>query len=480
MRWLVVALVLAPSLAHARDWFVAPGGSGDGSAGAPFGSIQTAIGAAMPGDVIQVAAGTYMEALQTQRAGDAAATITIRGADGAIVTAAGRTITIRHPFHVIENVVFDGQYGDDDAVRIESPAESLILRDCEVRRATRDCIDMGAPANVLIEGCLIHHCLNAANGRTDAHGIVGGSVRDLTIRNTEIHTFSGDAMQFDPGRAAPGWDRVIVEGCKLWLAPLPAPENGFSAGAVPGENAIDTKVLATAPVAHLTVRDTIAYGFRAGLITNMAAFNLKERVVAELDGVTIYDSELALRLRAPADVTVKNAVIHDVLAAVRYEDNIVTPHIYSSTFGSGITNAFVEASSSATMIDGKNVLVLGALPPELSAMTGSLAVDATAFVDAAAHDYHLAAGSPAIDRGVEVPVTSDRDGNVRPHGAMHDVGAYEQCEPNCVAAPDAGSGGGNGDDEPGTPGGCCHAGEGEPPLPAFILVALFAIRRRRR
>ena len=56
---------------------------------------------------------------------------------------------------------------------------------------------MDAPADVLIEDSLIHHTLNAARGRTDAHGVVAGAVQRLTIRRTEIHTFSGDAVQLE-------------------------------------------------------------------------------------------------------------------------------------------------------------------------------------------------------------------------------------------------------------------------------------------
>lgn len=48
------------------------------------------------------------------------------------------------------------------------------------------------------------------------------------------------------------------------------------------------------------------------------------------------------------------------------------------------------------------------------------------FVDIAARDFHLQAGSPAIDQGVLVDdVTTDFDGTARPHGAAMDVGAME-------------------------------------------------------
>ena len=46
--------------------------------------------------------------------------------------------------------------------------------------------------------------------------------------------------------------------------------------------------------------------------------------------------------------------------------------------------------------------------------------------DTAGGDYHLAAGSEAIDAGTaEDAPDHDIDGAVRPQGAAHDVGAYE-------------------------------------------------------
>ena len=478
-------VLLAPAAASARDWHVAPGGTGDGSARAPFGTIQEGIDAAAAGDVVVVAAGEYTESLATRRDGSEPAPVVVRGDGEVVVTAAGRVLTVEHAHNQFEDLVLDGQYGDDDAVRVETAGSFLVLRGVEVRRAQRDCIDIIGPQGVLIDGARIHHCLNAAGGRTEAHGVVGGPVRDLTIRNTEIHTFSGDAMQFDPGRSEPGWDRVTVEGCRLWLEPLPAPENGFPAGTVPGENAIDTKV-ADGLTGHLVVRDTVAYGFRAGLIDNMAAYNLKEGVIAELDRVTVYDSEIALRLRAPAEVTVSNAVIYQVDAGMRYEDGIVAPALHFATFGRDVASPFVEASSDATVVDGRNVLVLApALPPELSAEDGSLAVEASAFVDADADDYHLAAGSPAIDAALGAAPATDRDGIDRPQGAAADVGAHEHCPAACAPDPDRPDAGGLPPDDDGDGSsegdGCgCHLGtDGSAPALLAILVMAAATRRRR-
>jgi hypothetical protein len=133
MRGLAVIVLLAPAAAAAQDWYVAPSGAGDGSMGAPFGTIQAALDVAAPGDVVHVAPGTYAQGAQTRRAGREDAPITVRGEAGVLVTAAGRLLTVAHPHHVFEKIVFDAQYADQDAVRIETAATATVLRGCEVR-----------------------------------------------------------------------------------------------------------------------------------------------------------------------------------------------------------------------------------------------------------------------------------------------------------------------------------------------------------
>jgi hypothetical protein len=399
----------------------------------PFGRIQDALNVAQPGDVITVAAGLYEERLVTVRSGTSTAWITLRAADPSgvvVVTASGRVLTVNHAFFRVDGLVLDGQYGFDDTIRISGSGYAFQLLNAEVRRSTYDLIDMGAPNDVLIDRCLIHHALNAAGGRTDAHGIVAGPVRGLTIRDTEIHTFSGDGIQLDPGRSAPGWTGVTIERAHIWLAPLPAPENGFPAGAVPGENAVDTKASASYPRATIVIRDTVASGFRTSTVMNWAAFNLKEHVDATVDRVTVYDSEIAFRLRGAttggAWVAIKNAVVYNVLTAFRYEDNIQNLRIWNSTLGRGVTRAFQAASSVSTGVEALNLLVLGSLPAEANGPS-NLAVNADAFTNASTHDYTAGSGAPQVDTGMSVAaVATDRLGVPRPQGLAYDVGAYER------------------------------------------------------
>jgi hypothetical protein len=93
-----------------------------------------------------------------------------------------------------------------------------------------------------------------------------------------------------------------------------------------------------------------------------------------------------------------------------------------------VTRAFQAAASRPDGLTVRNVLFLGARPPE-AAHRSNRTVGASAFVDAAHHDYHLSPRAEAIDAGVELAdVTLDRAGTPRPQGRGTDVGAYERAD----------------------------------------------------
>ncbi|MGD9856922.1 MAG: choice-of-anchor Q domain-containing protein [Planctomycetaceae bacterium] len=348
----------------------------------------------------------------------------------------------------------------DDAVRLFS-ARRCELRDLTLRNGISDGIDADYADGLLGDSCLIHDFLAGSFAeQQDAHGIVVTHTQGVTIRNTEIHHVSGDCLQTDPYRTDPVTNDVLIENCHFWTGPL---EEDFSenwrAGQRPGENAIDTKAAKdweNAGRMRLTIRNTVAHGWlKDDYISNKAAFNMKEKVDAVFDGVTVYDCELGFRLRGArgnAKVTILNAVIHDCEFAVRAEDNLRDLRIDNCTFGNQIGSIFRDAAmdrgnSTKVTWELRNNVFVGTPEPSSDLIALSDTAEETTldpqghalildksnksaedseFLDAAAHDYRLQDGSRLIDAGVEIElVQTDRNGVTRPQGAACDAGAYE-------------------------------------------------------
>lgn len=74
------ALALLIGTAQSKDIYVSPTGSGSGSQTAPYGSIQSAVNAAVAGDNILLRAGTYKPTtnIQITKSGSRTAPITLR------------------------------------------------------------------------------------------------------------------------------------------------------------------------------------------------------------------------------------------------------------------------------------------------------------------------------------------------------------------------------------------------------------------
>lgn len=103
-----VALVLACALSgfsHAKELYVSPTGTGTGTSTSPYGSIQSAVNAAVAGDVIYLRAGTYKPTTNIQ-----------------FKTNGTRTSPITVRSYQIEKVIIDGEdlpgtpYGLDESL----------------------------------------------------------------------------------------------------------------------------------------------------------------------------------------------------------------------------------------------------------------------------------------------------------------------------------------------------------------------------
>ncbi|HEX6996410.1 MAG TPA: right-handed parallel beta-helix repeat-containing protein [Gammaproteobacteria bacterium] len=397
-----------------------------------------------PGDSVLFRRGqSFSGSLDLQRSGSSGSPITIgawdTGSDPVVFE-----IVLRGDHIVVENLLVDHQKNASDAIRIRG-ARNCVIRDVEVRNGTRDGIDVDGADGLVIDNVEIHHFLNGSYGsEDDSHGIAVTNTDGITVRNSNIHHVSGDSLQVDPNRV-PGSisNNIRIEDSVLWTGPLQEDFNsGWRAGNSPGENAIDTKVLQSGYEneirMNITLVNVTAYGWSAvPEISNRAAFNLKEKITAVLDRVTVYDSEIAFRVRGSlgnANTTIQNAVVYDVGTAIRAEDGVANLKVYNSTFGNGIGRVLQHAgaSSGTDTWDWRNNAFIGSKPTEASHAT-NLVASASDFVAAGQHDYELKAGSSLIDRGTTIAgVSVDRDGNAR--SGTPDVGAYEYSSGGPAAA----------------------------------------------
>lgn len=453
---LAVSLGMA-ARAEAADWWVdaRAGSDGDGSMGNPFASLQDGLAAAMPGDRVRVLPGTYAP-IQTVRHGEPDDRIVVAAEipRTVVVQGDGTALEVSHDHHTFEGIVFDGGYGPGDG--IEGGSHDLEFVDVEVRRTTGDCVDLRDSTNVWIVGSVIHHCVAVfdPDNNADAHGVTGDSVFGLTIVDSEIYLTTGDAIQLSPSRSP--WDGLWVERTVMWSGPLDEAANGWDAGTIIGENAFDSKVDAgelngaeSRPKA--TFVDVVAYGWR-GSISNQGVFNVKEEVEFLLDRGTIWDSELAFRLRAPALARVQNVVVHDVDHVFRLEDGIADLQVFNATLGGAIASEPIdEAGGPAFNPVFRNVLVLADALPDLLGGASNMAVDSSVFVDPAGHDYRLLEGSSPVDAGEAiVGVDVDRESVMRPVGSAFDIGAFEWTDMPPGGTETADPDGGPSDDAGGT------------------------------
>ena len=114
--------------AGAATLHVSPGGSdsASGSIEAPWRSIQKALAAAQPGDVVALAPGVYLQDVRTVRDGRPSQPITITGPENAVISGAGapRVFEVNHDFVELRGFTLDGRHAAEE--RKESYRDKLL------------------------------------------------------------------------------------------------------------------------------------------------------------------------------------------------------------------------------------------------------------------------------------------------------------------------------------------------------------------
>ena len=121
-------------------------------------------------------------------------------------------------------------------------------------------------------------------------------------------------------------------------------------------------------------------------------------------------------------------ILHSTIASPSVQGSAA---IYVTAGTVGITNTIVAShtvgiSNTGGVAYQNYNLFFGNTTPYMGTIGGTNNTSGDPkFVNPAGDDYHLSAGSAAIDAGTNVGVTSDLDGNPRPFGSGFDIGAYE-------------------------------------------------------
>jgi hypothetical protein len=154
------------------------------------GSLQAAVDAAIPGEILLLREIAYVEQVIIRRSGTAAAPITLEGAGVGRSIVRGGLRLQSAAFWRIQDLDVDAA---GDALRLEAPTHDIQIQRVQLYNGRGYGVRVGnETANVLIEDCAIHH-FDADAG--DAHGIGIMTAHDITIRRCDIHNNSGDAIQ---------------------------------------------------------------------------------------------------------------------------------------------------------------------------------------------------------------------------------------------------------------------------------------------
>jgi hypothetical protein len=204
---------------------IAAASSGNGTAVAPFTSIQAAITAAAPGDTVSVAPGTYTESVDFL--GKA---IAVRSRDGALATTidgggSGRTVTFdsaETANAVLEGFTITGGNATFDGTSYSNYGGGILC--------------FGASPTIVT--CIVRN--NAASDAGGGIAVVGSSPIIASCFLKDNAAAGGGGNLWVSGTAAP-----LIEGCVL------AGGNAYSGGGVavysnaPGEGALPTMVNCT-------------------------------------------------------------------------------------------------------------------------------------------------------------------------------------------------------------------------------------------
>jgi parallel beta-helix repeat protein len=421
-RLLLAALLIliATTAAQASTFHVATAGSDQnpGTSAQPWNTLQHAVDTVQPGDTILVEGGTYT-GCRVGNSGRENAVCTVSADSGAAVLVNAPGPGNKHD----SNIEFE-LFG--------STVNYWVINGIESAGAGFSGIDIRGTNYITVQNCYVHNsgmtgiflafsdhptiqaCESAFNGE---HGVYDSNSGDYpTILGNKLHDNQSCGLHMNGDRNFQPGDGIIsfavVEKNTIY-------QNGAAGGS--GINCDG-------------VNDSI---FANNLLYNNLASGISLFAIDGAEGSSrnrVYNNTIVMAAGARWCVNIPESTEGQSNPTGNLlENNILyTPDsskgsvlVYSPSVAGFVSdyNAVVGRFST----DGGNAIISTTAWQGLGYDTHSIVSTPQAlFLDAGGNNYHLAAGSPAIGAGINLPaVTDDIDGNSRPLGLAYSIGCYE-------------------------------------------------------
>ena len=411
-----------------KVYYVATTGSDSnpGTIAQPWRTIQQAANTMVASDTVYIRAGTYRERVEPQNSGSAGQYITYAAYPGESVTIDGTGVDVPQYYGLFDlsgwdyirvsglRVVHSGYYG----IVAENSSHVTIEYNY-----TYDTYSSGISSwnsdTIIVAG---NEVVGACTGPWQEH-ISISNTDTFEVRYNRVH----DVMAGTTGK----------EGITI--------KDASSHGKVYGNlvyNLNRVGIYVDAEAEHLydvevyrnVVHDIEAMGFslaseRGGLLENIRLYNN----VAYDNLVGLWLSACCVATHPFQDITIINntfahngrdgwgggiGIENTQMQNVVIRNNICSQNIYSQMAADA--SILPELTVDHNLTDGDR-------DPDYEFYgVGDLVDVSPSFVNPLMGDYHLLAGSPAIDHGSAVGAPgTDFDGQARPYGAGYDIGAYE-------------------------------------------------------
>ena len=437
---------LPPSQSTGASYYVSPTGN-DGAAGteaAPWKTFQKAVNTVKGGETVYFRAGTYAAPNIRNLNPPAGQWITFRPYTGEKVTI--NTSIAASPQGSL--MIFDSSYLIFEGLDITDVNYRRNLTPCDVRKGKCPTPDGRAGIDIRASdefSTKTHHLIFRNNDihHNARHGMLGGAA-DVQLLNNKIHDNGYPAVGGQGYGTYIDGQRWIVRGNdihhntgnNLRLANT-SERKYYAVDWIVEQNLIHD---ALGPFWHSSGRpqegfNAALYGMDGGIFRNNILYNG-------------YGAGVWSRNMAGTTLIYNNTIYnHGDAGLILSGKSIATNNIiYKSAQRNSNFGLIIDHTSTAqkNIVGGNSSLIV---KKASGTESNNFRNADPRFVNPTGGDFHLQAGSSAIDQGATLKeVPGDYAGGARPFGAVYDIGAFEQgSTPGTIGpAPPPASGGGSG------------------------------------